>query len=314
MKRFHALCHRLLAGAAALALVAGFTAGARADVAYSFAQAQVSGLNVSVNGATISNVSGSFLTQTGATLTGFPAAGSPGSYDAPQALINAASAENNFNKLATFGSSPATAGSLPTSPSTSFSHGDSSFTGTPPITNLFTSTGVAVNSVAESYLNTSSGTNLATGNGGWSVTATFTISAATAPVALNIGYGYANDIYSATSATGTNVASAQSNFSFSYTIKNVGTDNGPAALSGNFGAPPNTQNEQINSGTNLTYTSSTLPALGNGTYTITITGNTQSFVQIEAIPEPGPLALAAVAGSLVGLAGLKRKFGRKVQA
>lgn len=312
MKRIHALRHRLLAGAAALALVTGLTAGARADVAYSYAQSQVSGLTIGLSSGTLTAGSGTFLTQTGANLTGFPAAGSPGTYDAPQALINAASAENNFNKLATFSASPATAGTLPTSPSTSFAHGDVAFTGTPAISALF-STGVSVNSVAESYLNTSSGTSLATGNGGWTINATFTISNTAVPVALTLGYGYATDIYSATSTAPGDNGSAQSNFNFSYSIKETGnTDSGPTTLSGNFGAPPNNQNEQIKSGTNLTYTSPF--TLGDGTYTITLTGSSQSFVSIQAVPEPGPLALAAVAGSLAGLAGLKRKFGRKVQA
>ncbi len=313
MKRLHALRHRLVAGAAALALAAAWTAGARADVAYAFAESQVTNLNISVTGATLAAGTGTFLTQTGANLTGFPASGSPGTYDAPQALINAASAEDNFSKLATFATSPATAGTLPTAPSTSFAHGDVAFTGTPPVSALF-GAGVTVNSVAESYLNTSSGTSLATGEGGWTITSTFTISGAAAPVALNFGYGFANDIYAATSSSAGNTASAQSNFSFSYSIKETGnTDDGPIALSGNFGAPPNNQGEQIRGPlTGLNYSSPF--TLGNGTYTITLTGSSESFVSIEAVPEPGPLALAAIAGSLVGFAGLKRKFGRKVQA
>ncbi len=307
------LIRRLTAGFATLTVAIGFTVSARADVAYSYAQSQVSNLSISLVGnngtiAPVSPVGTPFLTQTGATLTGFPTAGSPGTFDATQALINAASAENNFSKLASFATSPIAAGTLPTSAS-SFSHGDVTFTGTPTVANLFGS-GVTVNSVAESYLN-GTGSLLATATGGWSINAQFTITGATGNTFLNFGYGFANDIYSTTSS-GASGASAQSKFNFSYTIKELspnGTDTGPPILTGNFGTPPNNKDEVVHSGTNLNFASPL--ALTNGTFTITINGGSQSFDSLASVPEPGPLVLAVVGGGLAGLAGLKRKFGRK---
>ncbi len=113
------VCRHCAVGFATLAMAIGITASARADVAYAYAQSQVSNLSISLVGANgtiapVTPIGTPFLTQTGATLTGFPAAGSPGTFDAPQALINAASAEDNFSKLGVFGTSPIPAGTLPT--------------------------------------------------------------------------------------------------------------------------------------------------------------------------------------------------------
>jgi len=305
----------LAPAAAAFALALGVTTHARADVAYAFSQQQISNLIVSsaTGGVTIT-ASGSIQTgsNTGASFASGVSATDP--VDAPQSYLGPTPVppENFFGHVATFPTAdPVPAGTAPTGTTTgatltNFTRGDSAFTAAT-VNNLFT-TGVTTNNVAESFLNT--GVLTASGTGGWSINASFTVSATTA---LNIGYGFNNSIY--TIATGT-AATAQANYHLGFVIRNASGstvfESNPSDTNQTFGSPPNISAMLNTSGNGAVSTGATTFLAGQ-VYTITIAGNENTFVRLS-VPEPGPIALAAVAGGLACLAGIKRKFARKTAA
>ena len=232
--------------------------------------------------------------------------------DAPQSYLGPAPvpAENLFAHVATFpGPDPQAAGTAPIGMSTgatlsNFAHGDSAYSS---IGNLF-QTGVTVNNVAESYLNSLGSTAGATG--GWTLNASFTVSATTS---LTLGYGFSNSLYTYTQGLD---ATGQANYHLDATIKNQAGltvfEADPTDTNLSFGAPPNNSNMLNTSGTGSVSTGAVVFSPGQ-VYTIVISGNENTFDQIS-IPEPGPLSLAAIAGGLACVAGLKRKFVRKTAA
>jgi len=315
MMKLVTLRNRLITGAAALAMTMVVTTGARADVAYAFSQQAITGLVVTAGttGATITG-SGPVLTgtNTGAAFASGVSATDP--VDAPQSYLGPAPAppENFFTHVATFpGPDPQAAGTAPTGMTTgatlaNFTRGDAAYT--TPVGNLF-STPISVNNVAETYLN--SGTTSASGTGGWTLTASFTVSGTTA---LTIGYNFSNSLYTYTQGPS---ASAQANYHLDITIKNAAGvsvfEANPNDTNHSFGSPPNNSPMLNTSGVGSVGTGAVTFAAGQ-IYTIVISGNENTFARLAAIPEPGPIALAAVAGGLVCLAGIKRKFVRKTVA
>lgn len=295
------LRHRIVAGVAALAMMAGFSTAARADVAYAYSQQQITGLIVSSVTASGSIQTGS---NSGASFATGASATDP--TDAPQSYLgpNPVPAENLFTHVATFpGADPQPAGTAPIGMSTgaslqNFTRGDVAYASSA----LFTS-GVSVNNVAESYLNTGTGT--ASGTGGWTLTASFTVSASTSIV---INYNYANSLYTYTS---NNTGSAQANYHFDVTVKDQSGNSvfvaDPSAVNHSFGSPPN-NSSMLNTTGSGSVTTGILTA--GQLYTIVVSGNENTFVRL-AVPEPGPLVLAGVAGGLALAAGLKRKLARK---
>jgi len=315
MMKIVTLRSRLIAGASALAMAMGVTSGARADVAYAYSQQQIAALIVSTNqtGATITASGGIQTgTNTGASFAAGTSATDP--IDAPQSYLGPAPTpgENLFAHVATFpGPDPQAAGTAPTGMSTgatlsNFTRGDAAYVPAT-VNNLFT-TGVSVNNVAESYLN--SGVLTASGTGGWTLTASFTVSATTA---LNFGYTYSNSLYTYTSGAG---GTAQGNYHLDITVKDQGGntvyETNPADTNHSFGSPPNNSNMFNTSGVGSNSTGGVQFVAGQ-IYTVVISGNENSFVRL-IVPEPGPIALAAVAGGLACLAGIKRKFSRKTAA
>ena len=160
--------------------------------------------------------------------------------------------------------------------------------------------------VSESYLS-----SVGSATGSSTLTASFTF-VPSATGTINIGYSYANDLYVA--ATGLGAAAASYNFDF--TIKNNATgavvfDYASSPLSVNtnlsLSAPP-PAGEVIRSGSDVV-TSSTLTA--GTSYSLIFTSKTASSALItSAVPEPGPMALAAVAGGLTLVTGAVRRFRR----
>ncbi len=313
MLKFVSLRNRLTVGAAVLALTMGVNANARADVAYAYAQQQISSLLVSTGtgGATIS-ASGTL--QTGSN-TGASFASGVSATDATDALQsylgpNPVPAQNLFAHVATFpGADPQAAGTAPTGMSTgasltNFTRGDVAFGA---VGDLF-KTSVNVNNVAESYLNT--GFVSASGTGGWTLNASFTVSAATA---LTVGYNFSNSLYTYTQGSG---STAQANYHLNVVIKDASGaavfEANPTDTNHSFGSPPNNSNMFNTSGAGGVTTTGVTFAAGQ-IYTIVISGNENTFVRL-AVPEPGPIALAAVAGGLACLAGIKRRFSRKTAA
>lgn len=277
---------RCLAG---LALVAGLAASARADIAYGYAEQTISNVTITPATGTLT-FSGAVVTSTtdSFTLNGSGTANSD-PLDAKQSGVGALPPENTFIRTVT--------GNPPSGGST-LTRGDAV------ISNLGTPT-VSASGVAESYLN--GGAASATGN------ATLTGSVAFTPSAtgtLAIQYSFANDIFVATSGLGAAAAS----YNFDFTIKDNATglivfQYGTTALSANtnlsLSAPP-PAGEVIKSGTDTVTTSS----LTAGTsYSLIFTDKTASSVVIS-VPEPGPMALAAVAGGLTFLTGAVRRFRR----
>ncbi len=311
MMNFVTLRNRLIVGAAMLAMSMGVNTAARADVAYAYSQQQISSLLVtSATGATLS-ASGLLQTgtNTGASFASGVSATDP--TDAPQSYLgpNPVPPQNLFAHLATFpGADPQAAGTAPTGMSTgasltNFTRGDAAYSS---VGDLF-KTSVSVNNVAESYLN--NGVASASGTGGWTLNASFTVSAATA---LNIGYNYSNSLYTYSSGTG---ATAQANYHLNVVIKDaagnaVFTTN-PNDTNHSFGSPPNNSNMFNTSGSGVVNTGVTFSA--GQIYTIVISGNENTFVLLS-VPEPGPIVLSAVAGGLFCLASVKRKFSRKTAA
>jgi hypothetical protein len=306
------LRHGIAVGAAAIAVVMGLTAEARADVSYAYSQQQISNLLVTSGTGAIITASGTIQTgtNTGAAFASGTSATDP--TDAPQSYLGPPPPppENLFAHVATFpGPDPQAAGTAPTGMSTgatlaNFTRGDSAFTS---IGNLFQSA-VSVNNVAESYLNTG---GTAGGVGGWTLTQSFTVSTTTA---LNIGYDFSNSLYTYTAGSN---ATAQANYHLDATIKDQAGNTvfvaDPVDTNHSFGAPPNNSNMLNTSGTGVVTTDGVTFTPGQ-LYTIVISGNENTFDRIASVPEPGPLSLAAIAGGLACVAGLKRKFVRKTAA
>ena len=171
------------------------------------------------------------------------------------------------------------------------------------IANLATS--AVGNVVAESLLN---GVGPASETGNSALTATFSFTP-TATSLLSVGYHYANDIYVVT--TGSGAASASYNFDF--TIKdaagNVVFLYGSSPLSANtnltLSAPPQ-GGEIIKSGNDVV---STAVLTAGQAYTLIFTEKTATSVAL-AVPEPGSMTLAAVAGGLMIVTGAVRRFRR----
>jgi hypothetical protein len=270
------LLKTLAAGAAALALVAGLSASARADIAYAFAEETISNLSISPVGS-LTNISPVTTgTTAGASLNGSGPATSDFT-DALQASIG----------------SPLPGGTLPTGP-TDFTRGDVL------ISNLNTPTNSG-QVVAESYI-TKAG--LASGSGGLTASLSFTPTVATA---LTIAYNFNNDIYVATSGTG----KASASFKFDITIKdaagNIAFDSNTASTNRSIASPP--QGFELTGSGTESVTSGTL--LAGQQYTLVFSENANTFVSVAAVPEPGPIALAAVAGGLTIVTGAIRRLRRR---
>jgi len=281
---------RLLGLLTGFAMMAGLAANARADIAYAYAEQTISNVSLTPASGTLTAV-GSLNTSTldGATVNGNGVSKSD-PLDALQSYFGPSPPpENTFTRTAT--------GVLPAG--ASFTRGDVQ------IANL--NTAAVGNVVSESLLN---GVGPASETGNSALTATFTFTP-TATGTLSVGYNYANDIYVVT--TGLGAASASYNFDF--TIKdaagNVVFLYGSSPLSANtnltLSAPPQ-GGEIIRSGHD-TVTTGTLNA--GTTYTLIFSEKTATSVSIPAaVPEPGSMTLAALAGGLMIVTGAFRRFRR----
>jgi hypothetical protein len=280
----------IFAAVAASALVAGLAGSARADIAYGYAEQTISNVMLtpasgSLGGVTIVNTS----TTDGATVGGSGISNSD-PVDAPQTYFGpSAPPENTFVRTAP-GNPPSAA---------SFTRGDVQIAG------LGTGNPVG-NVVSESMLN-GTGNHSETGQSTLTATVTFTPSASGA---LTIKYNFANDLY----AVATGGGSATASYNFDFTIKdsagNIVFRYGSTPQSANtnltLSAPPQ-GNEIIASGMDSVTTSS----LNAGqTYTLAFSEKTATSVTLAAVPEPGPIALAAVAGGLAIATGAVRRFRR----
>jgi hypothetical protein len=286
----HKKVAKIFSALAASALVAGLAASARADIAYGYAEQTISNVALTpasgtLGGVTIVNTS----TADGATQDGSGLSKSD-PIDAPQTYFGpSAPPENTFVRTAT-GTNPS---------GTSFTRGDVQ------IANL--STAPMGNVVSESLLN-GTGPHSETGNSGLTATVTFTPSATGA---LTIKYNFANDIYVVTTGGGNATAS----YGFNITIKNSAGGIVASFASANanlsLSSPPN-GTELTNSGMDSFTTASSLTA--GQTYTLVFSETTASSVTLAAVPEPGPIALAAVAGGLTIATGALRRFRRPLKS
>jgi len=266
-------------------------------VAYAYAQQMISNVLIRPTSATTFTVVNPLTTGTGDAAS---ADGSGVSHnnttDALQSYEGgpAAPAQNDFGKFATFGAaSPFPVDTAPTGLTSggtldSFTRGDVLISG-------LGSNTAETNGVAESYLNSVSGGNEATGSSSFSASLSFTTSAATA---LNLSYDYANDLYIYTEGGG----QAQAAYKFNVTIKNeLGVTVFDAATSQtnlSSASPPNGI-EIVRSGTN-SFTTATL--LAGETYTLTFSGSEATFVSaVSVVPEPSTIAGAGVAILAAGL-------------
>jgi hypothetical protein len=289
----HRNVSKILGLLAASALMAGLAASARADIAYAYAEQTISNVSLTPASGTLSSVSvQDTSTLDGATVNGNGTSRSD-PLDAPQTYFGPSPPpENTFARTA-LGNPPS---------GVSFTRGDVQ------IANLNTS--AVGNAVSESLLN-GGGPASETGNSALTATVQFTPSANTV---LNIGYHYANDLYAVT--TGAGVATASYNFDF--TIKdssgNVVYQYGSSPLSTNTnltGSAPPQSPEIIRSGSD-TVTTPTL--LAGTTYTLVFTDKTATSVALAAVPEPGTMTLAAMAGGLMIISGAFRRFRRPSKA
>jgi hypothetical protein len=281
---------KILAVLAASALLVGLASSARADIAYGYAKQTISNVTLSPASGTVSGV-GAINTSTldGATVDGSGISKSD-PLDTPQTYFGpSAPPENTFARTAT--------GVLPGGPS--FTRGDVLISG-------LGTANAAGNVVSESLLN-GTGPHSETANAALTATVTFTPSATGA---LTITYSYANDLYVVTTGAG----SATASYNFDFTIKDAaGTlvfQYGSTSLSQNtnlaLSSPPPV-GEIIRSGTD----SVTIGTLTGGqNYTLTFTEKTATSVALAAVPEPGPMALTAVACGLTIITGVIRRFRR----
>jgi hypothetical protein len=286
----HKKVARIFAALAASALVTGLAGSARADIAYGYAEQTISNVMLlpaagTLGGVTINNTS----TTDGATTDGSGISRSD-PIDAPQTYFGpSAPPENTFVRTAT--------GVNPGGPS--FTRGDVQIAG------LGTGSPVG-NVVSESMLN-GTGPHSETGQSTLTATVTFTPSA---NGALTIKYNFANDLYVVATGAGTATAS----YNFDFTIKDSAGN-----IVFRYGSTPQSAN------TNLTLSSPPggPEVFGNGmdtvttgtlqagqAYTLAFSEKTATSVTLAAVPEPGPIALAAVAGGLMLATGAVRRFRR----
>jgi len=296
MKRNSVLSRARAAAFAAAFLTAFCVAPARADVAYAFASQTISGLSITPATGTFSAATPVVtITSDAATINGSGNSNSD-PVDAPQAYLgaNPPAPQNDFAQYATFGGvPPQSAGTLPSSVGT-FSRGD--------VLVVPSGVGNLGATVAESYLN-GGGSNSDTGASSYTASFSFT---PTLTTTLAIVYNYANDIYVATSASG----NASATYKFAITIKNaagaVVFNSTTDQTNLNLVAPP--QGGEIIQVGSQTVTTSSLT--GGQQYTLIFSGNANTAVSVAAVPEPGPMALAAVGGVVATVIGVVRRRRR----
>jgi hypothetical protein len=297
MKRDSVLSRARPVALAAAVLTTLCVAPARAEVAYAFAEQTISGLSITPAAGTFSGATPVVtITSDSSTINGSGSSNSD-PVDAPQAYLGAppAAPQNDFAQFATFPSGPPqTAGTLPTSPN-SFSRGD--------VLVVPTGASNSGSTVAESFLDGSGLTKNGTAASSYTASFSFT---PTATTTLAIAYNYANDIYVATTGTG----NASATYKFAITIKDA---SGAVVFSSttdqtnlNLVAPP--QGGEIIQNGSQTVTTGSLTA-GNS-YTLIFSGNANTSVLVAAVPEPGPMSLAAVGGVVATVIGVVRRRRR----
>jgi hypothetical protein len=282
MKQLAKDAWKLLVASAAVIVATGWLETAKADVAYSYAQQQITGLTVTGTGL-------SAITQTGTSTNASAVLNGVGTatndpLDTKQAYQGASPAaqENFFSKYSTQGGGTQAG---------DFTRGDALLsTGS-----LFRGPGMSAQNVAESIVSTAgSGPGaLATGSGSWSFAGTFT----TSGTSVTVSYNWANDILDSVLGPG---ASAQSSFKLDITIKDQhghSVDASPSELNTVLSAPPNSP-EIMTSGSGSALLS--LAGLtGGDIFTISISGTELSSSQLApAVPEPGTFVLAGMGGVL----------------
>jgi hypothetical protein len=296
MKRRFVQTRRWSMAIATVVFATACAAPARADVAYAFAQQTIDDLSIMpATGGFSSATPVVTITNDGTTLNGSGGSNSD-PLDAPQSYLGTPppAPQNDFGMYATFsGAPPQTAGSLPTGPG-NFTRGDALI--------LNPSSGTNTGStVSESYL-TGTAASSETANGGFTASFSFT---PTATTTLSIFYNYVNDAYVATSGMG----NASATYKFDITIKNsagaVVFDSATTQTNLNLVAPP--QGGEISQTGNQTVTTTSLT--GGDEYTMIFSANTNTAVTLSpaAVPEPGPMALAAVTGIVMTVAGVLRR-------
>jgi hypothetical protein len=290
MSKLVSLSLRWVGACAALALVAGWNNASRADVAYGYAQQQVSNIVVTGTGIAAATPTGTSTNASAAINGSGVATNNP--TDTLQAYVGAAPAapQNSYVKYGTTGGGTQAG---------DFTRGDAIVTGT----NLFT--GAAGNSVAESQVS-SPASGLATGSGSWNVSGSFTAPTTTT---VNVAYSYINDVIAQVIGSG----SASASFKVTITIKDQhghSVDATPVELNAALSAPPN-GTELISSGTGSAALSLAGFTAGD-VYGISITGTSLSSAIVTAVPEPGPMVLAGLGGVIAMGFGAFRARNRKV--
>jgi len=315
MSRLLVISRRLAFGLAAIALTAGLSGGARAEVAYAFATETITGLQGTPNGEGVTlnlDFPGIFFdTNASAGLNGVNVA-TEAPLDAPIAVVGAGPVVNNtpspgllgnfFAKFATFTSNPALAGELPLTPAASFGRGDVLISGFP---NTPSSLGAVV---GEAYVNGAG--QKAFGQGQNQISVGFTLSGPAGTSTVNIDFDYANDIY--TVVQNLLGDKAQANFKFSISIADddnqIVFESSPTQTRSDLKSPPN-GNEIVRSG-HLTVL--TTPLTIGQHYNLSFSLQAGANVT-TAVPEPATMAMALTALPLVGF-GLLRRRNRNRQA
>jgi len=284
---------RSLLVAAVLAMTVGAATCARADMTYAFAQQQAT---FTVNGAGITGSFSSSSTSAEATVNGSGSSNSD-PVDALQAYLGAAppAPQNDFSRYSSF-----VATSPPGPQAGSFTRGDALLTSP---ANLFT-TGANTSNVAESFLNSTSGSGPETGAGSWSLNGSFTAAAGTNSVGVDFSWN--NDILASVTGGGT----ASGSFKVTIAVKDQHSHEVEATLAdlnAARSAPPNST-ESITSGVGSL--SLGLGGLTAGdTMSISITGTELSSVSALApVPEPATIVMAGVGGVLaLAVSALRRR-------